>query len=82
MTRRIRSVVGIVGLGLLSTVTVGCTQHAKVPADQMARIEAAANKAEAAANQAQASASKAAASAQAAQAAADKVGTSYAPGVK
>jgi hypothetical protein len=71
-----------IGLGLVGTVAAGCTQHAKVPPEQMSRIEAAANKAEAAANQAQASADKAKASAAAAQAAADKLGSEYHPGSK
>ena len=79
MTRRVRLVIGTIGLGLMGSMAVGCTQHAKVPPAQMSRIEAAANKAEAAASQAQAAAGKAAASAAAAQAAADKLGSGYNP---
>lgn len=74
MTRRMRTVIGVMGLGLLATVTTGCPKK-PFPPDLQARIEAAANKAEAAANQAEASASKAAASASKAQAVADKLGS-------
>ncbi len=73
MTRRNRMLIGVMGLGLLATVT-GCPKK-PFPPDLQARIEAAANKAEAAANQADMSASKAAASAQKAQAVADKLGS-------
>ena len=73
MTRRTRVLVGVMGLGILATLT-GCPKK-PFPPDLMARIEAAANKAEAAANSADMSASKAAASAQKAQAVADKLGT-------
>ena len=74
MTRRMRTVVGVMGLGLLATVTTGCPKK-PVPPELMARIEAAANKAEAAANSAEMSASKASASASKAQAVADKLGS-------
>ena len=74
MTRRMRTVVGVMGLGLLATVTTGCPKK-PVPRELMARIEAAANKAEAAANSAEMSASKASASASKAQAVADKLGS-------
>jgi hypothetical protein len=73
MTRRNRMLIGVMGAGLLATLT-GCPKK-PVPPDLMARIEAAANKAEAAANQADMAASKASASAQKAQAVADKLGT-------
>ncbi|MBX3028127.1 hypothetical protein KF840_24835 [bacterium] len=73
MTRRHRMLIGVLGVGLLATLT-GCPKK-PFPPDLQARIEAAANKAEAAANQADASASKAAASAQKAQAVADKLGS-------
>ncbi len=82
MTRRVQLLMASIGLGLVGTVAVGCSQTAKVPPEQMGRIEAAANKAEAAASQAQAAADKAKASAAAAQAAADKIGSSYRPGIK
>ena len=74
MTRRMRTVVGVMGLGLLATVTTGCPKK-PVPPELMARTEAAANKAEAAANSAEMSASKASASASKAQAVADKLGS-------
>jgi len=74
MTRRMRVLVGVMGLGILATLT-GCPKK-PFPPDLMARIEAAANKSEAAANSAEMSASKAAASAQKAQAVADKLGSS------
>lgn len=73
MTRRMRILIGVMGVGLLATLT-GCPKK-PFPPDLMARIEAAANKSEAAANQADMSASKAAASAQKAQAVADKLGS-------
>ena len=73
MTRTTRALVGVMGLGMLATLT-GCPKK-PFPPDLMARIEAAANKAEAAANSADMSASKAAASAQKAQAVADKLGS-------
>lgn len=73
MTRRTRILIGMIGLGLVTTLT-GCPKK-PFPPDLMARIEAAANKADAAANQADMAASKAAASAQKAQAVADKLGT-------
>ena len=74
MTRRMRTVIGVMGLGLLAAVTTGCSAK-PFPPDLMARIEAAANKSEAAANQAEMSASKASASAAKAQAVADKLGS-------
>ena len=74
MTRRMRTVIGVMGLGLLATVTTGCPKK-PVPPDLMARIEAATNKAEAAASSADMSASKASASAAKAQAVADKLGS-------
>lgn len=73
MTRRMRVLIGVMGLGLLATMT-GCPKK-PFPPDLQARIEAAANKAEAAANQAEMSASKASASAAKAQAVADKLGS-------
>ena len=73
MTRRMRILIGVMGVGLMATLT-GCSAK-PFPPDLMARIEAAANKSEAAANQADMSASKAAASAQKAQAVADKLGS-------
>lgn len=73
MTRKSRILIGVMGVGILATLT-GCPKK-PVPPDLMARIEAAANKAEAAANQADMAASKAAASAQKAQAVADKLGS-------
>lgn len=73
MTRRTRILIGVMGLGLVATLT-GCPKK-PFPPDLMARIEAAANKADAAANQADMASSKAAASAQKAQAVADKLGS-------
>jgi hypothetical protein len=73
MTRNVRILIGVVGLGLIATVTTGCPKK-PVPPDLMARIEAATSKAESAAMQADSAASKAAASAQKAQAVADKLG--------
>jgi len=73
MTRRMRMLIGVIGLAMVASLT-GCPKK-PVPPDLMARIEAAANKADAAANQAEMSASKAAASAQKAQAVADKLGS-------
>ena len=60
----------------------GCTQKAQVPPDQMARIEAAANKAEAAANKADASAKAAADAAARAEASASRLSSGYHAGVK
>jgi hypothetical protein len=65
------------GVGLLASTSMGCTQKAQIPPDQLARIEAAANKAEAAANSAAASAKAAADSAARADAAASKLGSGY-----
>jgi hypothetical protein len=70
-----RTFIGILGFGLIASVTTGCPKK-PVPPDLMARIEAATNKAEAAANQAGSSAGRATASAQKAQAVADKLGDS------
>ena len=67
-----RIAMGVLGLG----VVAGC-QPAKVPADLMARIDAAANKAEAAANKAEAAARATADAAARAEAAADKLGDRY-----
>lgn len=79
MTRRVQLLIASIGLGLVGTVAAGCSQTAKVPPEQMSRIEAAANKAEASASQAQAAADKAKASAAAAQAAADKLASNVKP---
>jgi hypothetical protein len=74
-TRRI--MIGLMSVGLLASTSIGCTQTVHVPADQMARIEAAANKAEASANSAAASAKAAADSAARADATATKIGSSF-----
>jgi hypothetical protein len=76
-----RVAIGIVGLGMVAAVGTGCTQHVPVPADQMARLEAAANKAEAAANKAEAAAKSASDSAARAEAAAAKVGSRFTSGL-
>ncbi len=73
MTRSVRTLIGVLGLGLIASITTGCPKK-PVPPDLAARIEAATSKAEASAAQADAAASKAAASAQKAQAVADKLG--------
>jgi hypothetical protein len=72
-----RIMIGLMGVGLLASTSMGCTQKAQIPPDQLARIEAAANKAEAAANSAAASAKAAADSAARADAAASKLGSGY-----
>jgi hypothetical protein len=65
--------VALIGSVLLAGVTAGCAaKKAEIDPAQMARIEAAANKAEMAANKAEAAAKSAADSAARAQAAADK----------
>ena len=76
-----RTTIGIMATGLL-VFTAGCTQKAQIPPDQMARIEAAANKAEAAANKADASARAAADAAARAEAAASRLGSGYHAGRK
>lgn len=68
-----RVAIGVLGLGMLAGTTIGCTQKAPVPPDQMARLEAAANKAEAAANKADAAARSASDSAMRAEAAVAKI---------
>ena len=72
-----RIMIGLMGVGLLASSSIGCTQKAQLPPDQLARIEAAANKAEAAANSAAASAKAAADSAARADAAATKIGSGF-----
>lgn len=72
-----RIAIGILGVGMVASVTTGCTQKAQIPPDQMARIEAAANKAEAAANQASAAAKSASDSAARAQAAVAKIESGF-----
>ena len=72
-----RLMMGVLGVGLLASLSTGCTQKAQIPPDQMARIEAAANKAEAAANKAEAAARSAADAAARAEAAASKLGSGY-----
>jgi hypothetical protein len=68
-----RVAIGVLGLGLVAGTTTGCTQKAQIPPDQMARLEAAANKAEAAANKADAAARSASDSAMRAEAAVAKI---------
>ena len=68
-----RVTIGVLGLGLMASVSTGCPKSPQVPTDMMARIEAAANKAEAAANKATAAAQSASDSAARAEAAASKV---------
>ena len=68
-----RVAIGILGLGMVAAVGTGCTQKAKIPPEQMARIEAAANKAEAAANKAEAAAKSAADASARAEAAMNKI---------
>lgn len=77
-----RLTIGMLTLGLIGVTTSGCTQKAQVPADMMARIEAAANRAEAAANKAEASARSAADAAARAEAAANKVGSGWSSGLR
>jgi hypothetical protein len=67
-----RVAVGALGLAVLAG-TPGCTQKAQIPPDQMARLEAAANKAEAAANRADSAAKSASDSAMRAEAAVAKI---------
>jgi len=76
-----RATIGILSLGMLAGVSTGCTQKAQIPPDQMARIEAAANKAEAAGNKAEAAAKSASDSAMRAEAAAAKIGSRYKGGL-
>ena len=33
-----RMTIGLVGVGLLASTTIGCTQKAQIPPDQLARI--------------------------------------------
>jgi hypothetical protein len=68
-----RGMSGLLGLGLVAAVGSGCTQHVPIPADQLARLEAAANKAEAAANKAAAAATSASDAAARAEAAVAKI---------
>ena len=68
-----RVAMGVLGIALLEGATPGCTQKAQIPPDQMARLEAAANKAEAAANKADAAAKSASDSAMRAEAAVAKI---------
>jgi hypothetical protein len=68
-----RVAIGLLGFGLVAVASTGCTQKAHVPADQMARLEAAANKAEAAANKAASAATSAADAAARAEAAVAKI---------
>lgn len=77
-----RTTIGIMAIGLWVGSMAGCTQKAQVPPDQMARIEAAANKAEAAANKADASAKAAADAAARAEASASRLSSGYHAGVK
>jgi hypothetical protein len=77
-----RITIGLVATGLSISLMAGCTQKAQIPPDQMARIEAAANKAEAAANKADASARAAADAAARAEAAASRLGSGYSAGRK
>ncbi len=77
-----RVAVALVGLTLLAGVTAGCAKKAEIDPAQMARIEAAANKAEAAANKAEAAAKSAADAAQRAEAAAQKAEAIFAKHMK
>jgi hypothetical protein len=74
----LRVAIGVLGFGLMASVTTGCPKKPMVPPDMAARIEAAANKAEAAASQAEQSAGRAAEAARIAQAAAAKLEAGYA----
>jgi len=78
----IRLGIGILGLGVVAGGSTGCTQKVPVPPDQMARLEAAANKAEAAANKAEASARSASDSAMRAEAAVAKIESRFSHGLK
>ncbi len=78
MSRRINIAIGLLGLGLMASVTTGCPKNPGVPPDLMARLEAAANKAEASASQAEMSAGKANEAARIAQAAAAKLDAGHA----
>jgi len=77
-----RVAVGMIGVGALAVVGAGCTQHVPIPADQMARLEAAVNKAEAAANKAEMAAKSASDSAARAEAAAAKVAGGFDRGLR
>jgi hypothetical protein len=68
-----RVTIGIIGVAMVASFGMGCTQKAQIPPDMMARIEAASNKAEAAANKAAASAQSAADAAARAEAAVAKI---------
>lgn len=72
-----RLAIGILGVGMMASVTTGCLGTVPIPPDQLARIEAATNKAEAAANQAAASAKSASDSAARAQAAVAKIESGF-----
>ena len=77
-----RVAIGLLGLGMLAGVGTGCTQHVPVPPDQMARLEAAANKAEAAANRADAAARSASDAAMRAEAAVAKIEGGFSRGLR
>ena len=68
-----RVAMGVVAVGMLAGTITGCTEKAQIPPDQLARLEAAANKAEAAANKADAAARSASDSATRAEAAVAKI---------
>jgi len=78
MSRKVRIAIGVLGLGLMASVTTGCPKNPGVPPDLMARLEAAANKAEAASSQAEMAAGKAAEASRIAQAAAAKLEAGHA----
>ena len=67
-----RVAIGALGLAVLAGIP-GCTVKGEIPPDQMARLEAAANKAEAAANRADSAAKSASDSAMRAEAAVAKI---------
>ena len=69
----VRTTIGVLGLAMVAGIGTGCTQHAPIPPDMMARLEAAANKAEAAANKAAAAAQSASDAAARAEAAVAKI---------
>ncbi len=77
-----RVAIGVLGLATVAAMSTGCTQKAQIPPDQLARLEAAANKAEAAANKAEAAANSASDSAARAQAAVAKIESGWKGGLE
>lgn len=77
----LRVAMGMLGVALLAVGPIGCTVKGQIPPDQMARIEAAANKTEAAANKATAAAQSASDAAARAEAALAKIQAGFSHGL-